>query len=228
MAQTRSCEQCGTSFVPLREHARFCSATCRVAWNRENSNDQDAEECALGWSSVAMREATQRLLSETVPGRRPAYVLISEAVWWVTIVDATLVRYYPDTYDALLASQPAGQGRLIEGTLAGLRFVRNQMGYHTDHADFVRPPHGRGGRRGSGAGPVSAWAWRPLPEPAVGFLPPPRQEWELGRHRAYQAHLAGRTMGEVFERAARFLTLAAAQSAPALTSQALPVRSLTS
>ena len=214
MAEARACEQCGTSFVPVREHARFCSATCRIAWNRQHSNDQDAGECALGWSSVAMHEATERLLRETVPGRGHAYVLISEAVWWVTIVDATLVRYYPGTYDAVLASQPAGQRVLTEGTLAGLRFVRNQMGFHTDHAEFARPPQGRAGRQGSGAEPVSAWTWRPLPEPAVGFLPPPRQEWELSRHRAYQAHLAGRTMGEVFERAARFLTLAAAESNP--------------
>jgi hypothetical protein len=212
MAETRACEQCGMSFVPQREHARFCSAPCRVAWNRENSNGQDTEECALGWSSVAMHEATQRLLRETVPGRGHAYVLISEAVWWVTIVDATLVRYYPDTYDAVLAAQPADQRELTEGTLGGLRFVRNQMGFHTDHAEFVWPPQGRAGGHGSGVRSVSAWA--------VGFLPPPRQEWELSRHRAYQAHLAGRTMGEVFERAARFLTLAVAQSAPAQASQA--------
>jgi hypothetical protein len=211
------------SFVPLREHARFCSGTCRVAWNRQNRHDHDAEDCALGWSSVAMREATQRLHRETGPGRRHAYVLISEAVWWVTIVDATLVRYYPDTYHAVLASQPADQRSLIEGTLAGLRFVRNQMGYHTDHSDFARPPFATGSRQG--AGPVSAWIWRPLPEPVVGFLPPPRQEWELARHRAYQAYLADRTMDEVFEPAARFLALAVAGSAPAVTSHALLVGS---
>src|SRR5262249_50747046 len=31
---SRSCEQCGAAFVPQREHARFCSADCRAAWNR--------------------------------------------------------------------------------------------------------------------------------------------------------------------------------------------------
>jgi hypothetical protein len=213
VAEIRYCEQCGTSFVPMREHARFCSAACRVAWNRQNSSDRDAGGCALDWSSLAMRDATQRLAGEKAPGQRHAYVLISEAVWWVTIVDATLVRYHPDTYDALLASRPAAERRLTEGTLAGLRFVRNQMGYHTDHGDFARPP--RGGRAGDE--PVAAWEWRPLAEPAVTWLPPERQEWELTRYRAYQAHLAGHSMGEVFGRAGEFLTLAAAQSVPAVT-----------
>jgi hypothetical protein len=208
--ETRSCEQCGTSFVPVREHARFCSASCRVAWNRENSNDQVAGECALGWSGAAMRDATQRLLLDQVPGHRQGYVLISEAVWWVTIVDATLVRYHPDTYDAVLASQPTDEQPLIEGTLAGLRFVRNQMGYYTDHDEFFRPPDARDDRRGSG--PVSAWTWRPLPGPDLTPLPPLRQQWEMARYRGYQAHLAERTMGEVFGRAASFLTLAVEKS----------------
>jgi hypothetical protein len=38
-AGTRQCEQCGTPFVPRREHARFCSAHCRAAWNREHIGD---------------------------------------------------------------------------------------------------------------------------------------------------------------------------------------------
>lgn len=223
MAETRSCEQCGTSFVPVREHARFCTANCRVAWNRQHSNDRDAEQCALDWSTAAMREATQRLLRERPPAQGPGYVLISEAVWWVTIVDATLVRYHPDTYDSVLAAQPPTERPLIEGALGGLRFVRNQMGYHADHSDFIQVPEvqdrGNGGprRHRSAVRPLSAWAWRPLPEPAVTSLPPPRQEWELTRYRAYQDHLAGHTMGEIFERAARFLMLATAESTPVLT-----------
>jgi hypothetical protein len=213
MDEARSCEQCGTSFVPVREHARFCSASCRVAWNRWHSNDQAAGECALGWSGAAMREATQRLLLNQVPARQSGYVLISEAVWWVTIVDATLVRYHPDSYDAVLASQPAARQPLIEGTLSGLRFVRNQMGYYTDHAEFFQPADGRDDRRGSGSGPVSAWTWRPLPGPDLTPLPPLRQQWEMTRYRGYQAHLAGRTMAEVFGRAGSFLTLAVDKSA---------------
>lgn len=39
MAEIRTCEQCGTAFVPQREHARFCAVACRAAWNREHMGD---------------------------------------------------------------------------------------------------------------------------------------------------------------------------------------------
>ncbi|HEU5387646.1 MAG TPA: hypothetical protein VFV73_17250 [Streptosporangiaceae bacterium] len=45
------------------------------------------------------------------------------------MVDATLVRYHPDSYGDVLARQAAGQRRITEDTFAGLRFVRNRMGY---------------------------------------------------------------------------------------------------
>ena len=37
-AETRRCERCGKEFEPKRERARFFSARCRVAWNREKWN----------------------------------------------------------------------------------------------------------------------------------------------------------------------------------------------
>ena len=49
-------------FTPRREHARFCSARCRVAWNRLNASDTPAEGGALGWTITAMRETIDRLL----------------------------------------------------------------------------------------------------------------------------------------------------------------------
>ena len=61
MADTRNCAQCGTLFVPRREHARFCSARCRVAWNRQHVSGPPASG-ALDWSVTAMRETTGRLL----------------------------------------------------------------------------------------------------------------------------------------------------------------------
>ena len=54
--------------------------------------------------------------------------MVSDAVWWVTIVDATLVRHHPDAYDAVMTGQVPAQRALVEGTLAGLRFVRNRIG----------------------------------------------------------------------------------------------------
>ena len=41
MTDTRNCEQCGTAYEPRREHARFCSARCRVAWNRGNRDSRE-------------------------------------------------------------------------------------------------------------------------------------------------------------------------------------------
>jgi hypothetical protein len=194
--------------VPHREHARFCSARCRVAWNRQNTSAPGCEESALDWSSTAMRDATDRVLRESAPSGPQGFVLISEAVWWVTIVDATLVRYHPEAYNAVLAGRAAAEREAIEGTLAGLRFVRNWMGYHADHGDFIRP---QPGRQRPGGGQIAAWTWRRAPEPAVASFPPLRQEWEMGRYQAYQAHLAGQAMGETFSRAAAFLGQATAQ-----------------
>ena len=58
-------------------------------------------------------------------------------MWWVTLVDATLVRYHPDVYDAVLEGHGEAERGVIEGTFGGLRFVRNWMGYHLDHSDFI-------------------------------------------------------------------------------------------
>lgn len=195
MAETRNCEQCGTLFAPRREHARFCSARCRVAWNRLNVGDPPAPEGALDWTIAAMRETIDRLLRARGLDRPQAFALISEAVWWATMVDATLVRYHPDGYDGVLAERGAAEREAIEGTFGGLRFVRNQMGYRLDHADFIEPRPGA----------IAAWTWRPLPEPGLDALPARGQEWEMTRYREYQAWLAGSPVGGTFRRAAAFL-----------------------
>jgi hypothetical protein len=232
MAETRRCDRCGTEFVPQREHARFCSARCRVAWNRENWNkankdpqkwgsenwaDGDrsgpgarpgggpgGESSALSWAIVAMRDTTERLGKVRASDRAQAFAVIGEAVWWVTIVDATLVRYYPDEYDNTLADLPARRRRVTETTFGGLRFVRNRMGYYADQADFIEPT-----RRADGQGdaPITEWTWRSLPVPTVDSLPPRGQEWELNRHEAYQGRLAGHPVGETFADASAFLAL---------------------
>jgi hypothetical protein len=209
MADTRNCEQCGTVFAPRREHARFCSARCRVAWNRENTSDRTAEVSALDWSITGMRDATRRLRRVSARDRPRAFAVISEAVWWVTIVDGTLLRYDPDAYDDVLGGRAQAERRLIEGTFAGLRFVRNQMGDDVDHVDFIHP---EASPSGHSDGRITTWTWRSVPEPALTSLSPRGQAWEMTRHRAYEAHLAGHTVGEIFERAAAFLELVAAKA----------------
>jgi hypothetical protein len=173
--------------------------------------DPVAGVSALQWSITAMSDTTERLSRVRAANQPRAFAVIGEAVWWVTIVDATLVRHHPDDYDAVMAGQPPAERRLVEGTLAGLRFVRNRMGHEVDHVDFIHPgasPARAGGDR------ITAWTWNHLPEPVLDSLPARGQDWEMTRYRAYQAQLAGHTIGEVFGRATAFLRLAAASTAP--------------
>lgn len=207
VADTRSCEQCRTVFVPQREHARFCSASCRAAWNREHLGDPAVEASALQWSVTAMSEGVDRLPGMSVLDEPRALAAVGEAVWWITMVDATLVRHHPEIYEAaLVASGPTGR-RLIDATLAGLRFVRNRIGREAGLEELVRsevPPTGRGR--------VTGWTWRPVPRPALVSLSPRGRTWEMARYRAYRSELAGHTIGETFERAVSFLTLTGANA----------------
>jgi hypothetical protein len=206
----RDCEQCGTPFTPRREHARFCSARCRVAWNRADRANPADDTSALAWAVAAMAEATERLPRVTGLDRRRAFAVISEAVWWVTIVDGNLVRYHPEIYDSELAGRSDANRREVEETLAGLRFVRNQIGHDIDRADFIRtvsgavgPPHARD------------WTWTSLPEPTGESLSPRGLEWEMTRYKAYQSRLAGRSVATTFRCAASFLKIVAAGITPA-------------
>jgi anti-sigma B factor antagonist len=207
-ADTRTCEQCGTVFVPQREHARFCSASCRAAWNREHLGDPAVEASALQWSLTAMSEAAGRLGATSVQDRPGTLAAAGEAVWWITMVDATLVRHHPETCEAALVARGPAERRLIDGTLAGLRFVRNRIGREgglEELIGFEIPA--------TGCGRVTDWAWRPVPEPALVSLPRRRQLWEMARYRAYRSHLAGHTIGETFGRAVAFLTPTGANAA---------------
>jgi hypothetical protein len=206
MTLSRECARCGAAFEPQREHARFCSARCRVAWNRDHVAGGRGGDSALDWSVIAMADTAERLGRLTVTDPPHAFAVISEAVWWVTIVDATLVRYHSAAYgQAMRAREPAAR-QVTEATFTGLRFVRNRMGYHTPPADFIRPADSTGHDAGP---PVAAWTWRPLPPPGLETFPPGRGDWEMSRYHAYQAQLAEHPLGETFQRAAGFLAQAA-------------------
>jgi len=193
MVDIRGCDQCGTVFTPRREHARFGSAGCRMAWNRGDARQATVSVAALDWSVNAMTEVTDRLAEHSGKAGSAVAIAVSDATWWVTLVDATLVRYHPGGYDTTLHSRPAGEREEIEQTLAGLRFVRNQMGVHLDPAEFL-----------------ADLTWNSLPEPDTRELTPRGQDWERSRYRAYQEWLAGRPVIRAFTLAARFLRLAAA------------------
>jgi hypothetical protein len=169
--------------------------------------DLTAGASALAWSITAMSDTTKRLCRVRAADRPRAFAAIAEAVWWITMVDATLVRHHPDAYDSVMAGQNPAQRQLVEETLTGLRFVRNRIGDEADLGEFVEP--GDTGL-GAGEGRVTGWIWKAVPEPALASLPPRGQAWEMTRYRAYQAYLAGHPIGKTFGRAAEFLKLAAA------------------
>jgi hypothetical protein len=202
MTDIRDCAQCGGLFAPRREHARFCSARCRVAWNRLNTGAPGTGDDVLDWSVTAMRDTADRLLHACSSDRPACHALISEAVWWSTMVDATMVRYHPNAHAAALARRDAADRRVIESTFGGLRFVRNMMGIKADPEDFLEPAASTSGRPGD---QVANWTWKHVPGPGLADLAPRAQEWEQARHRAYQAQLAGQRVGDTFSLAASFL-----------------------
>jgi hypothetical protein len=170
-----------------------------MAWNREHAGVAAAPAVAIDWSVTAMNEAAGRLATAGAWELSRAAAAVGETVWWVTLVDATLVRYHPLDYERALASK-AVRRRKTEQALEGLRYVRNQLGRSVDPAEFVCPV---------AADDSTAWAWRPLPEPGLGGLTSRARQWELSRYRAYQARLAGRDIARTFARCTEFLAQAA-------------------
>jgi hypothetical protein len=209
VADTRTCERCGTSFVPRREHARFCSPSCRAAWNRQHIGDLKAGTSALQWSITAMNDTIERLSQVTAWNPARALAVVGEAVWWVTIVDATLVRHHLDAYDGVIAGQAPASRQVTEETLAGLRFVRNQIGDEADLAEFINSGETT---PDPGNGHITGWRWKPAPAPKSASLDPSGRAWEMTRYQAYQAQLAGHSIGETFTRAAAFLKRAVADT----------------
>ena len=139
-----------------------------------------------------MNDTAQRLSQVAAWDQARAFAAIGEAVWWVTIVDATLVRHHLDAYDRVMADRTPAQRQLIEQTLAGLRFVRNRIGDEADLAEFIEPSQVG---QDSSAERITGWMWRPVPESKLAKLSPPGQAWEMTRYQAYQAQLAGHTSG---------------------------------
>src|ERR1700722_15390689 len=160
VADVRECAQCGTPFTPQREHARFCSPRCRMAWNREHAGVAAAPAVAIDWSVIAMTEAAGRLAVAGAWDLHRVAAAVGETVWWVTLVDATLVRYHPRDYEKALADKDVRR-RQAEEAIEGLRYVRNQLGKSADPAGFIHLACGDGAR-----------TWEAMPEPGLAALAP--------------------------------------------------------
>jgi hypothetical protein len=178
-----------------------------VAWNRAQHNDLTHEVSALQWAVTAMADAVDRLADMRALDRPRAFTAIGEAVWWVTIVDATLVRHYPDSYDQVTADQPAEERSQVEAILAGLRFIRNRLGLDQDLADFICTEAGTASDAG-----ICTWAWRLVGPPQLDSFNARGQEWEMTRYQAYSSQLAGGSICDSFARAAAFLEQVTAQA----------------
>jgi hypothetical protein len=179
-----------------------------MAWNREHAGVAATPNVAIDWSVTAMTEAAGRLSAAGNWGLRRLAAAAGETVWWVTLVDATLVRYHPRAYAQALADKNVRQ-RKTEETLAGLRYVRNQIGRSADPATFVQA---------ASDDDRADWTWCPLPEPGLAELAARARQWELSRYRAYQARLAGHDIARTFTRCTDFL----AQAALLATGEAQP------
>jgi hypothetical protein len=156
-----------------------------------------------------MQDVTERLaLCRPEEDGVVAFSAVAEAVWWVTIIDARLIRQYMDIYEAVLAAHDPAQRSMVEGTLSGLRYVRNQTTSETISAEFISPPAGA-----KGYGVPAAWGWNHIAEPPLDDLPEDVRSWELTRYQEYEAWLAGNVVGDVFQRATGFLDLAVARVA---------------
>jgi hypothetical protein len=194
-----------------------------MAWNRGDPRQATVSFAALDWSVNAMTEVTSRLEDN---GHKlgllaTAATAVSDATWWVTLVDATLVRYQPCEYDATLESLRPAEREEIEQTLAGLRYVRNQMGLHIDPVDFLQARPAAPGTGALAPGALApgepTWTWSALPAPVIRDLTPRGQEWEYSRYQAYRCWLAGRPVSRAFTLAASFLRQAAAIRSPEST-----------
>lgn len=202
MAKMRKCAQCGTAFAPSREHARFCSTGCRTVWNTEHNGVAAAPLAAIDWSVTAMADAAGRFAWAGGWDKSRAAAAVGETVWWITLVDATLVRYHRREYEKILAAEPLVRQRKIDETLAGLRYVRNRVGcpdHPADPAEFLNPA------RGTPDDGDVVWTWNSMPEPSLEALPAGPRDWELSRYRSYQNRLAGRQVARIFARCAVFL-----------------------
>jgi hypothetical protein len=171
-----------------------------MAWNREHAGVAAAPAVAIDWSVTAMAEAARRLGFAGAWDLPRLAAAVGETVWWVTLVDATLVRYHPRDYEKALASKDVRR-RETEETLEGLRYVRNQLGKSASPAGLVSPAAGGDG--------TTTWTWRPLPEPDLTGLGTRARQWELSRYRSYQARLAGHDIAPTLAGCADFLAHAA-------------------
>jgi hypothetical protein len=74
----RNCDRCGDPFAVTRPHARFCSARCRVAANRDSRNKDGVTQPASAANVVPLRPRH----AEPVATRQTDVVSLGAAASW--------------------------------------------------------------------------------------------------------------------------------------------------
>ena len=105
MADTKVCEQCGTSFAPRREHAPVLLRPLPGRLEPAQRQRPPGRDRRAGL--VHHRDAGDHRPAPADHDwdRANGFAVISEAVWWVTMVDATLMRYHPDIHGRVLQAR---------------------------------------------------------------------------------------------------------------------------
>jgi hypothetical protein len=155
----------------------------------------------LSWWVSAMNDATERLRKASGRDLPEGLALASESVWWINLVEATVMRTSQAAYDQALTNLDPAERRATEGTFAGLRFVRNWLGYHADPADFIQPGQNEEG----GEVPVTAWTWTFLAAPELGERSPRNRQADAVRYRQCCKYLASKPISETITCAVAFL-----------------------
>jgi hypothetical protein len=204
MAEARKLTQPGA--VPAaRRHQETRSPEGRDSAARSQTGDS---------TLAAMSDAVRRLASAADGPQTVAAA--TEAVWWITTADAAMNRQHPGAYSRALAALDPAARRAVEGSLAGLRFIRGQLGYYADPADFIQEQPDPSGTRSRPA----AWTWSALSPPA----PQRGTAREASPYREYRAQLADHPVADTLRRAAEFLSQAHAASRARHPPDSVPAR----
>jgi hypothetical protein len=198
MAGARNHEQPGTMPGPRRARPRGGGQDSADVGREAGDVGREAGDGTLAWSVAAMSDAQRRLARASAANVPQAAAAATEAAWWVTVVDAAMTRHHPDAYARALADLDPAARKAVEGSLAGLRFIRGQLGYSADPGDFIQPGPA------PGPGPAAQWTWSAV-------SPPPQRRGsarDASPYREYRAHLAGRPVAETLGRAVGFLVRA--------------------
>ena len=164
-----------------------------VGQDSQGGGPAAAGDGALAWSVAAMSDALRRLAGARAADIPQAVAAATEAVWWITAVDAAMILHHPAEYGRALAALDPAARRAVERSFAGFRFIRSQLGYSADPAGFIQ-------RQPADCAPALTRTWQHLPSP-----PPQRgTARDTSPYREYRAQLAGRPLTEALTRTADF------------------------